>query len=88
MIHHGTEGFCVPSKRVVNLFNEVKIPYSVTAQSWGKIGGKRLEISKIFPQLNVWNIVDDVEQRNTCARIVDGLYPINLLTRDEPKDLT
>ena len=62
-----------PCKRVVNVSDIFKVGYGISLVGWTQSLGKMLESFQIFTQLEIWNVIDDVEQSNASTRIVDSL---------------
>lgn len=67
----------------MNGFDEFEITDSIAAQSRREIGSELLELLQVFPQLELGDVVDNVQQCDTGTSIVDSLKPFSTCQREE-----
>lgn len=67
----------LPRERVVDRLYELKIADRIAAQRRCKIGGEVFKLLQMVSQVQVWNVVDNIEQSHARTSIVNRLQVIS-----------
>lgn len=51
----------IPCKGIVYFLDKFKVVDSIAPESWSKVHGEFLKTLEIFPEIDIWDIIDNIQ---------------------------